>query len=65
MLICSEWHLRSALDEYTDHCNRYRRHQSRRQRPPDYDESVVTLLDAPIRRRKVLGGVINEYHRAA
>jgi putative transposase len=40
-------------------------HQSRRQRPPDADEPVVKSLDAPIRRRKVLGGVINEYHRAA
>jgi hypothetical protein len=27
-------------------------------------EPVVTPLDAPIRRRKVLGGVINEYHQA-
>jgi hypothetical protein len=31
----------------------------------DSDEPVVTPLDAPIRRRKMLGGVINEYYRAA
>jgi putative transposase len=64
MLIYNEPHLRSVLGEYTDHYNRHRRHQARRQRPPDSDEPVVTPLDAPIRRRKVLGGVINEYHRA-
>jgi putative transposase len=61
MLIYNERHLRSVLREYTDHYNRHRPHQSRRQRPPDSDEPVVTPLDAPIRRRKVLGGVINEY----
>jgi transposase InsO family protein len=65
MLIYNDRHLRSVLGEYTDHYNRHRPHQSRRQRPPDSDEPVVTPLDAPIRRRKVLGGVINEYHRAA
>jgi transposase InsO family protein len=65
MLIYNERHLRSVLGEYTDHYNRHRPHQSRRQRPPDSDEPVVTPLDAPIRRRKVLGGVINEYHSAA
>jgi len=65
MLIYSERHLRSVLGEYTDHYNRHRPHQSRRQRPPDSDESAVRPLDAPIRRRKVLGGVVNEYHRAA
>ncbi|MGH3392472.1 MAG: integrase core domain-containing protein [Actinomadura sp.] len=65
MLIYNEQHLRSALREYTDHYNLHRPHQSRRQRPPDFDESVVTPLNAPIHRRKVLGGVINEYHRAA
>jgi putative transposase len=65
MLIYNERHLRSVLDAYTGHYNGHRPHQSRRQRPPDSDEPVVTSLDAPIRRRKVLGGVINEYHRAA
>ena len=38
--------------------------QTRQQRPPDHDEPVVIPLDAPVQRRKVLGGVINEYHRA-
>jgi hypothetical protein len=54
-----------VLDAYTDHYNGHRPHQSPRQRPPDSDELMATPLDAPIRRRKVLGGVINEYHRAA
>jgi transposase InsO family protein len=65
MLIYNDHHLRSVLAEYSDHYNRHRPHQSRRQRPPDSDEPVVTPLDAPIRRRKMLGGVINEYYRAA
>jgi Integrase core domain len=63
MLIYNERHLRAVLGEYTDHYNGHRPHQSRRQRPPDSDEPVVRPLDAPIRRRKVLGGVISEYHR--
>lgn len=65
MLIYNERHLRPVLGEYTDHYNRHRPHQSRRQRPPDSDEAAATPLDTPIHRRKVLGGVINEYHRAA
>jgi putative transposase len=31
----------------------------------DHDESIVIPLDMPVQRRKVLGGVINEYHRSA
>jgi transposase InsO family protein len=65
ILIYDQRHLRSVLGEYIDHYNRHRPHQSRRQRPPAQDEPVVTPLDAPIKRRKVLGGAINEYYRAA
>ena len=40
-------------------------HQSRWQRPPDQDDQSSAVLDLPVQRRKVLGGVINEYYRAA
>jgi putative transposase len=50
---------------YAEHYNGHRPHQSRRQRPPDHDEPVVVPLDSPVKRRKVLDGVINEYYRAA
>jgi hypothetical protein len=65
LLIYNEGHLRSVLGEYVDHYNGHRPHQSRRQRPPDQDEPVSAPMDAQIQRRKVLGGVINEYYRAA
>jgi putative transposase len=65
MLIYDERHLRSVLCEYADHYNQHRPHQSRQQRPPDHDPAVVVPLDAPIQRRKILGGAINQYYRAA
>jgi putative transposase len=65
MLIYDERHLRSVLSEYTGHYNRHRPHQSRQQRPPDQNDQATAPLDLPVQRRKVLGGVINEYHRAA
>ena len=65
MLIYGESHLRAVLRTFAGHYNGHRPHQSRQQRPPYHDEPVVVPLDAPVQRRKVLGGVINEYHRAA
>ncbi len=65
MLIYDEAHLRAVLQTYVRHYNGHRPHQSRQQRPPDHDESAVMPLDALVQRRKILGGVINEYYRAA
>jgi putative mycofactocin binding protein MftB len=47
------------------HYNAHRPHQSRPRRPPDHNGLVVIPLDGPAQRWKVLGGVINDYHRAA
>ena len=65
MLIYGERHLLSVLDDYVGHYDRHRPHQSRQQRPPDHDDQAGVPLDLPVQRRKVLGGVINEYYRAA
>jgi len=65
MLIYGERHLRTVLGRYADHYNGHRPHQSRQQRPPDQDMQIVVPLGAPVQRRRVLGGVINEYYRAA
>jgi hypothetical protein len=63
MLIYGESHLRIVLRAYAGHHHHHRPHQSRQQRP-DHDKPVFVPLDTPVQRRKVLGGVINEYHRA-
>jgi putative transposase len=65
ILIYGQAHLRAVLRTYVAHYNGHRPHQSRQQRPPDQDRPVVVPLDARVQRRKLLGGVINEYHRAA
>ena len=65
MLIYSERHLRSVLGEYVGHYNGHRPHQSRQQRPPDHDGQANPPPDLPVQRRKVLGGMINEYFHAA
>ena len=65
MLIYDERHLRSVLSDYAGHYNRHRPHQSRQQRPPDQDGQPSAPPDLPVQQRKVLGGLINEYYRAA
>jgi putative transposase len=65
ILIYDERHLRLVLGEYADHYNRHRPHQSRQQLPPDQESQTTTLINLPVQRRKVLGGVISEYYQAA
>ncbi|MET8008229.1 integrase core domain-containing protein [Nonomuraea glycinis] len=65
MLIYGERHLHSVLNEYIDHYNGHRPHQTRSQRPPNQDEQAVVSMEGRIKRHEVLGGAINEYRRAA
>jgi hypothetical protein len=56
------------MAEYAIHYNRRRPHQSLRQRSPDTDPAVpapiIDLAGRRIKRRPVLGGLINEYEAA-
>jgi putative transposase len=69
MLIAGPRHLRAVLDEYARHDNQHRPHRARDLRPPDCDDitmaEIADLTAARIRRRRVLGGLINEYEWAA
>jgi transposase InsO family protein len=69
MLIIGERHLHAALSEYVKHYNAGRSHQGHDMslRAPD-DSPNITPFPAPadrIRRKPVLGGLINEYKAAA
>ncbi len=65
MLIFGKRHLRTILAEYEAHYNGRRPHLSRQLRPPRPDHPVTDLSHQRIMRRPVLGGLINEYERAA
>ena len=70
VLILSEQHLRAVLTEYQAHYNTARPHQGIAQRLPDdeLDAAPATVTDVDsqqIRRKAVLGGLINEYAYAA
>jgi transposase InsO family protein len=65
MLILSERHLRAALAEYVRHYNGRRPHRSRELRPPQPTHPAADLNSQRIKRQRLLGGLINEYERAA
>ncbi|MEV6229796.1 integrase core domain-containing protein [Saccharopolyspora shandongensis] len=64
-LIFGERHLRAVLTEYIRHYNGRRPHRARELRPPRPSYPVADLDSERIKRRPVLGGLINEYERIA
>jgi len=66
ILIYNERHATTVLSEYAQHYNSHRPHQALDQHAPNDEHRPAALpIDGLIRRHRVLGGVINEYHRAA
>jgi putative transposase len=65
MLIFGERHLRRVLAEYAAHYNLHRPHRALQLRPPRPESPVPEPVLGRIRRRPVLGGLINQYEPAA
>jgi putative transposase len=65
MLIFGERHLQSVLAKYAQHYNGRRPHRGRQLHPPRPDHPVADTSLEKIKRRAVLGGLINKYERAA
>jgi putative transposase len=65
MLIFGERHLHLVLAQYAAHYNGRRPNRSCQLRPPRPDYSPADLSQERIQRRSILGGLINEYERAA
>jgi putative transposase len=66
ILIFNERHATTVLSEYARHYSSHRPHQALNQCAPNNEHQLVAIPnDGLIRRHRILGGVINEYHRAA
>jgi transposase InsO family protein len=65
MLIPGERHLQPVLVEYARHYNGQRPHRGRQLRPPRPGHPIADLAQEQVKRRAVLGGLRNEYERAA
>jgi transposase InsO family protein len=62
LLIANERHLRAVLAEYAEHYNAGRAHRSLDLQAPDDEPNVIPLPGTAVTRRRVLGGLLNEYH---
>ena len=65
MLIFGERHLRSVRAHYSAHYNRQRPHRALQLHPPRQKSPVPEPVHGRIRRRPILGGLINQYEAAA
>jgi putative transposase len=65
MLIFGERHLQTVMAQYARHYNGRRPHRALQLQPPRPDHPVADLYREQIKRRPVLGGLLNEYERAA
>jgi len=67
LLIFSRRHLERVLRVYVSHYNRQRPHRSLQLQAPEQEEFARTplTLDATVRRRDRLGGLLHEYYEAA
>jgi putative transposase len=65
MLIFSERHMRSVMAKYARHYNGRRPHRALQLQPPRPDHPVADLCQQRVKRRPVLGGLLNEYEQAA
>jgi transposase InsO family protein len=65
MLIFSEQHLRTVLAEHVGYYNGRRPHRSRQLRRPRPVHPLANLDHRRVKRRPILGGLINDYQRAA
>jgi putative transposase len=65
MLILGERHLRVVMAKYETHYNGRRPHRGRQLHPPRPDHPAADLAQKRVKRRPILGGLINEYERAA
>jgi len=63
-LVRRRWHLRRVLAGYEAHYNTARPHRALRLRPPRPTSPVPEPVDGRIRRRPILGELLNEYEAA-
>lgn len=65
LLILGRRHLTAVLHSYLTHYNTHRPHRSLGQRPPDGPIAPDSPPAGHVRRTRLLGRLINEYHQAA